>query len=70
MLRKMALLDFNKCRPGACPGGVCAAAEVCPSRLLKQEAPYSMPETEPSACRACGECVRACPQKALQIISM
>jgi len=69
MLRKMALLDYNKCRPGACTGGICAAARVCPSGLLRQEMPYAMPEPEPSACRACGDCVRACPQKALQIIS-
>jgi translation initiation factor RLI1 len=69
MLRKMALLDLNKCRPGACPGGICAAVRVCPSGLLKQEAAYAMPEPEPSSCRACGECVRACPLKAIQIIS-
>jgi translation initiation factor RLI1 len=69
MLRKIALLDFNKCRPDSCEGGICAAARACPSGLLKQETPYSMPLPEPSACRACGDCVRACPQKALQIIS-
>jgi translation initiation factor RLI1 len=69
MLKKMALLDFNKCRPGECDGGVCAAARACPSGLLKQEAPFTIPQPEPYACRACGECVRACPQKAIRIIS-
>jgi translation initiation factor RLI1 len=70
MLKKMALLDFSKCKPEACADGVCAAAQVCPSKLLRQEAPFSVPLPEPSACRACGECVRACPQKALQIVSL
>lgn len=70
MLRKVALLDFNKCRPEDCPEGICAAARVCPIGRLRQEAPYTVPEPEPSACRTCGECVRACPRKALQIVSM
>ncbi len=69
MLRKMALLDFSKCRPEDCAGGVCAAAKVCSSRRLKQEQPYTAPLPEPSACRACGECVRACPRKAIKIVS-
>jgi heterodisulfide reductase subunit A-like polyferredoxin len=69
MPRKMALLDYSKCIPGGCSEGVCVAALACPSRLLHQEAPYSIPMPEPSACRACGECVRACPQKAIQLVS-
>jgi translation initiation factor RLI1 len=67
--RKMALLDFNRCRPESCEGGVCAAAQVCPSRLMKQEEPYTPPMPEPFACRACGDCARACPQKAITIVS-
>ena len=69
MTKKMALLDFEKCRPDGCDGGICAAAQACPSRLMKQEAPYETPMPEPFACRACGDCVRACPQKAIRIIS-
>lgn len=69
MTRKLALLDYHKCRPGACEDGICAAAQVCPSKLLLQEVPYTMPVPEPSACRACGDCVRACPQKAIQLVS-
>jgi heterodisulfide reductase subunit A-like polyferredoxin len=53
-----------------CASGICAAAQACPSKLLRQEVPYSVPLPEPSACRACGECVRACPQKAVQIVSL
>ena len=70
MARKMALLDYSKCRPGSCEGGICAAAAVCPSKLLKQEEPFAPPMPEPSACRACGECVRACPQQAMRIVTM
>jgi translation initiation factor RLI1 len=69
MSRKLALLNFNKCRPDRCADGICAAALACPSKLLKQETPYAVPEPEPFACRACGECTRACPEKALQIVS-
>jgi translation initiation factor RLI1 len=69
LTRKMALLDFAKCSPGSCAGGICAAALACPSRLMKQEAPYYIPMPEPFACRACGDCARACPQKAIRIVS-
>jgi translation initiation factor RLI1 len=68
--RKLALLDYNKCRPGECEDGICAAAQVCPSKLFRQAAPYTVPEPEPTACRACGDCTRACPQKAIQIVSL
>ncbi|HUT68621.1 MAG TPA: 4Fe-4S binding protein [Dehalococcoidales bacterium] len=69
MARKLALLDYYKCRPDACEGGVYASAQVCPSKLLKQEAAYTVPMPEPSSCRACGDCVRACPQKAIRLVS-
>ena len=70
LARKMALLNFKKCRPEMCEGGVCAASLACSLKLLCQETPNSMPLPEPSACRACGDCVRACPQKAIQLVSL
>jgi translation initiation factor RLI1 len=70
MTRKMALLDFAKCRPENCEGGVCAASLVCPLKLLQQETPNSVPLPQPSACRACGDCVRACPQKAIYLATL
>lgn len=70
MKRKMALLDFQKCRPETCDGGICAASLVCPLKLLQQESPYTIPVPEPSACRACGDCAMACPQKAIQLVNL
>ena len=65
---KMALVDYNKCSPGQCENGVCAAAVACTRKLLKQEAPFDVPMTDPFLCRACGDCVRVCPMKAIQIM--
>lgn len=70
MGRKTALLDYTKCVPGECEEGICTAAQVCPAKLLRQEESYLVPMTEPSFCRACGECVRACPMKAIEIVSL
>ncbi|MFC1988480.1 4Fe-4S binding protein [Chloroflexota bacterium] len=64
---KLALVNFNKCDPEKCKNGICSAALACERGLLKQEAPYDTPMTNPSLCRACGDCVRACPMKAIQI---
>jgi len=69
MARKMALVDYQKCRPENYDSGLCAAAQACPSKLLRQEAPYSQPMPEPSFCRACGDCIRACEQKAIRMAS-
>ncbi len=41
MTRKLALLAYNKCRPETCEDGICAAAQACPSKLLKQAAYFS-----------------------------
>jgi NAD-dependent dihydropyrimidine dehydrogenase PreA subunit len=71
MPRKTALLDYSLCRPSECDGGgICRLVEVCPSHLIKQEEPGLPPMTEPFSCRACGECVLACPLNAIKIVSM
>jgi translation initiation factor RLI1 len=67
---KMALVNYNKCRPEKCDSGTCAAALACSHKLLKQEAPYEIPMTDPSVCQGCGDCVRACPLKAIKIVRM
>lgn len=67
MAGKIALVDFGKCRPQDCAGGICAAAAACPRKLIKQEAPHDVPMTDPFACRGCADCVRACPARAILI---
>ena len=67
---KMSLVNYNKCHPEKCDGGICAAALACTHKLLKQEAPYQIPMPDPSICQGCGDCVRACPLKAIEIIKI
>jgi translation initiation factor RLI1 len=67
---KMALVDYKKCHPEKCDSGICAAALACSHKLLKQEAPYEIPMTDPSVCQGCGDCVRACPLKAIEIVKV
>lgn len=67
---KMALTDYKKCHPERCDSGVCAAALACSHKLIKQEAPFETPMTDPSICQGCGDCVRACPLKAIEIVRM
>ena len=64
---KMAIIDFNKCLPGECEGGICKAAQACERKLLKQEAAYEIPMTDPFLCRGCADCARACPMNAIEI---
>ncbi|MBN1625409.1 MAG: hypothetical protein JW944_02705 [Deltaproteobacteria bacterium] len=45
MPAKMALIQFDKCRPEMCENGVCVAAKACPHKLIKQEEPYDFPMT-------------------------
>jgi len=67
---KMALIDFAKCHPEQCDSGVCISVSACSHKLLKQEAPYEIPMTDSSICQGCGDCVRACPLKAIKIVRM
>ena len=69
MPKPKAYVDYNKCNPELCPDGICLAAEACKRRLLIQEVPYDIPMTSPFLCRACGDCVRACPLKAIQVVN-
>ncbi len=63
---KGAVVDFNKCRPNECSPGKCPAVEKCPRKILKQDEPDE-PPYRLVQCPACGECVNACPFKAISI---
>ncbi|KPK24177.1 MAG: hypothetical protein AMJ70_02535 [Dehalococcoidia bacterium SG8_51_3] len=68
MPNKMALVVFDKCQPEKCQKGNCLALAACPHKLIKQEAPYHKPMFHPSICQGCGDCARACPLKAVQVM--
>ena len=70
MAGKAAMVAFDKCHPEKCDKGTCVAMLACPHRLIKQEEPYEIPMFYPSACQGCGDCVRACPLKAIQIVTI
>jgi len=67
---KMALVNFHQCHPEKCDNGICVAALACSHKVLKQESSYEIPMTDPFLCRGCGDCVRACPLKAIKIVRM
>ena len=67
MPKKMAVVDYNKCRPEQCDSGTCAAALACPHKLLQQEAAYGIPMPDPSICKDCARCVLACPLGAIEL---
>jgi translation initiation factor RLI1 len=70
MPNKVALVAYEKCRAKECTDGTCLAAAACPRKLLRQEAPHETPMPHPSVCQGCGDCVRACPFGAVQIVAM
>jgi translation initiation factor RLI1 len=63
--KQMAMVDYRKCQPEKCDEGICLAVLACPNKILKQEAPYEMPDPNPSMCVGCGLCAQACPLKAI-----
>jgi translation initiation factor RLI1 len=64
---KTVLVNFHKCRPANCENGICSAVKACRYKLLEQEKAYEVPLSDPFICRGCGDCVRACPLKAIII---
>lgn len=67
MPKAMAVVDYQKCRPEQCDRGICAAVPVCPTKTLKQEAPYEVPYPL-GLCRGCSQCALACPLKAIRMV--
>ncbi len=67
MPKKMSLVDYTRCDPANCKGGICLAVLACRHKVLKQEAPFEMPDPPPLLCVGCSLCVRACPQHAVRL---
>ena len=68
MPKQMAVVDYGQCQPEKCDNGICLAVLASPSKILKQEAPYEMPDPSPAMCVGCGLCVQACPLKAIRLM--
>ena len=70
MPSKMALVNYHQCHPDKCDSGICSAVLACSHKLLKQEVSYEIPMVESSICQGCGDCVRVCPLRAIEIVKI
>jgi Pyruvate/2-oxoacid:ferredoxin oxidoreductase delta subunit len=61
-------VDYQKCHPGKCGQGTCAAVVECPPNLWRQEDPYDLHYVIPGFCQDCGICVESCPLKAIRML--
>jgi translation initiation factor RLI1 len=66
--KPVAVLDYSKCHPEKCDKGTCVAVEACPVKVIKQEAPYELPEIVQHMCAGYEYCVEACPLEAIRMM--
>jgi translation initiation factor RLI1 len=69
MAGKLALVDYRKCDPTQCAGGVCTAALACPRKVMRQEDPYEAPMSPSAPCTGCAECVLHCSLHAVELVT-
>ena len=68
MPKPKVALDYQRCDPSCCDGGVCKAAQVCDRKVLRQEKPGELPDLYPSMCLGCIDCLAACPRDAIRLM--
>ncbi|MFP3898483.1 MAG: 4Fe-4S binding protein [Dehalococcoidia bacterium] len=68
LMKRVPSIDFHKCHPQRCHGGICAAIDACPHRAFTQEQPYDFPMHIAAMCVGCGSCATACGLKAIRMI--
>jgi NAD-dependent dihydropyrimidine dehydrogenase PreA subunit len=62
-------IDYQVCDPSSCEEGICASAQVCQRKVLRQEKPGELPDIYPNLCLGCVDCISVCLKKALRIMS-
>jgi ATP-binding cassette subfamily E protein 1 len=68
MPQPKVLVDYSRCDPTRCEQGICAAAQLCRKKVLKQGSPGEMPDLYPAMCLGCTDCLAACPQGAIRLM--
>jgi Fe-S-cluster-containing hydrogenase component 2 len=67
MPKPVVVIDYHQCQVEECEKGICLASLECPRNILRQEAPFEMPDIYPGSCKGCGLCAPACPYGAIQM---
>ena len=68
MPKPKAMIDYSRCRPEECNGGVCVAVAECSLRVLKQDTPREAPYALQDFCVGCSKRRIACPFEAIKMI--
>ncbi len=66
--KPIVIVKYVTCKPELCDPehGICPALKACTYTILEQEEAFDTPVIFHSdMCRGCGDCVAACPMKAI-----